>query len=208
MAVNVSNIVVGEATLKLGDSANATSITAMDAFADLGATQNGVEISWEPDMVDIEIDQYGDAARIVQSKVKVMVKTTMAEATLNNLAVAWNYDQNTGGSSIAEDNAQDKAAFNVPGTAYTGDITTFKFGSQSVFPYEKGLVIEGTAPGSAAGAVKKRKFYTKRAISMEASNVTMKRAEASVFAVGFRILPSTNDTGYEYGKIIDNVHTS
>ena len=190
MAVNVSNIVVGEATLKLGDSANATTINAMDSFADLGATQNGVEISWEPDMVDIEIDQYGDAARIVQSKVKVMVKTTMAEATLNNLAIAWNYDQNTGGTSIIANN--DGAS-----------TTTFKFGSQSVFPYEKGLVVQGTAPGSAAGAIKTRKFYTKRAISMEASNVTMKRAEASVFAVGFRILPKTEDTGYEYGKIID-----
>lgn len=190
MAVNVSNIVVGEATIKLGDSANATTIAAMDGFADLGATQNGVEISWEPDMVDIEIDQYGDAARIVQSKVKVMVKTTMAEATLNNLAIAWNYDQNTGGSAISNNN--DGA-----------NTQTFKFGSQSVFPYEKGLVITGTAPNSAAGSVKTRKFYTKRAISMEASNVTMKRAEASVFAVGFRILPKTEDTGYEYGKIID-----
>jgi hypothetical protein len=190
MAVNVSNIVVGEATLKLGDSANATTIAAMDSFADLGATQNGVEISWEPDMVDIEIDQYGDAARIVQSKVKVMVKTTLAEATLNNLALAWNYDQNTGGDSIVNNN--DGA-----------NTQTFKFGAQTVFPYEKALVITGTAPNSAAGAVKTRKFYTKRAISMEASNVTMKRAEASVFAVGFRILPKTEDSGYEYGKIVD-----
>lgn len=190
MAVNVSNIVVGEATLKLGDSANATTIAAMDSFSDLGATQNGVEISWEPDMVDIEIDQYGDAARIVQSKVKVMVKTTLAEATLNNLALAWNYDQNTGGSAIINNN--DGA-----------NTQTFKFGAQTVFPYEKALVITGTAPNSAAGAVKTRKFYTKRAISMEASNVTMKRAEASVFAVGFRILPKTEDSGYEYGKIVD-----
>lgn len=190
MAVNVSNIVVGEATLKLGDSANATSISAMDGFSDLGATQNGVEISWEPDMVDIEIDQYGDAARIVQSKVKVMVKTTLAEATLNNLALAWNYDQNTGGSAIINNNDG-------------SNTQTFKFGAQTVFPYEKALVISGTAPNSAAGAVKTRKFYTKRAISMEASNVTMKRAEASVFAVGFRILPKTEDSGYEYGKIID-----
>jgi hypothetical protein len=190
MAVNVSNIVVGEATLKLGDSANATTISAMDGFADLGATQNGVEISWEPDMVDIEIDQFGDAARIVQSKVKVMVKTTLAEATLNNLALAWNYDQNTGGAAILNNN--DGA-----------NTQTFKFGAQTVFPYEKALVITGTAPNSAAGAIKTRKFYTKRAISMEASNVTMKRAEASVFAVGFRILPKTDDTGYEYGKIVD-----
>ena len=189
MAVNVSNIVVGEATIKVGDSANATSLSAMDSFSDLGATQNGVEISWEPDMVDIEIDQFGDAARIIQSKVKVTVKTTMAEATLNNLALAWNYDSvGTDAVKANNDGANTK---------------TFLFGAQTVFPYEKALVIQGTAPGSAAGAVKTRKFYTKRAISMEATQLTMKRAEASVFAVGFRILPKTEDTGYEYGKIID-----
>jgi hypothetical protein len=189
MAVNVANIVVGEATIKVGDSANATTINAMDSFDDIGATQNGVEISWEPDMVDIEIDQYGDAARIVQSKVKVMVKTTLAEATLNNLALAWNYDS-VGASDVVANN--DGA-----------NTKTFLFGGQTVFPYEKALVITGVAPNSSASGIKTRKFYTKRAISMEASNITMKRAEASVFAVGFRILPKTEDTGYEYGKIID-----
>ena len=189
MAVNVSNIVVGEATLKIGDSANATSIATMDAFSDLGATQNGVEISWEPDMVDIEIDQFGDAARIVQSKVKVMVKTTLAEATLNNLALAWNYDS-VGTTDVVANNDG-------------GNTKTFLFGAQTVFPYEKAIVITGTAPNSSASGIKTRKFYTKRAISMDASNISMKRAEASVFAVGFRILPKTEDTGYEYGKIID-----
>jgi len=189
MAVNVSNIVVGEATIKVGDSANATSIIAMDAFNDIGATQNGVEISWEPDMVDIEIDQFGDAARIVQSKVKVMVKTTLAEATLNNLALSWNYDS-VGATDVVANN--DGA-----------NTKSFLFGAQTVFPYEKSLVITGTAPGSSASGIKTRKFYTKRAISMEASTIAMKRAEASVFAVGFRILPKVEDTGYEYGKIID-----
>lgn len=189
MAVNVSNIVVGEATIKVGDSANATTIAAMDNFSDIGATQNGVEISWEPDMVDIEIDQYGDAARVVQSKVKVMVKTTLAEATLNNLALSWNYDS-VGTTDVVANN--DGA-----------NTKTFLFGGQSVFPYEKALVITGVAPGSDASTTKTRKFYTKRAISMESTQLTMKRAEASVFAVGFRILPKTEDTGYEYGKIID-----
>lgn len=189
MAVNVSNIVVGEATIKVGDSSGATSIAAMDGFSDVGATQNGVEISWEPDMVDIEIDQYGDAARIVQSKVKVMVKTTLAEATLNNLALAWNYDS-VGSTDVVANN--DGA-----------NTKTFLFGGQTVFPYEKALVVTGVAPGSDATSTKTRKFYTKRAISMEATQLTMKRAEASVFAVGFRILPKTEDVGYEYGKIID-----
>lgn len=192
MAVNVANIVVGEATIKLGPSANATSIAAMDNFADVGATQNGVEISWEPDIVDIEIDQYGDAAKLIQSKVKVMVKTTLAEATLNNLAIAWNYDDETGGDDIKANLAGSGANTN-----------TFLFGSQNVYPREKGLVIVGSAPGSSAAAIKTRSYYTKRAVSMESSMISMKRAEATMFAVGFRILPKTEDTNYEYGKIID-----
>ena len=186
MAVNVSNIIVGEATLKLGTNANATTIAAMNNFADIGATQNGLEISWEPDMVDIEIDQFGDAAKIIQSKVKVMVKTTLAEGTLNNLSVAWNYDS----ADIANNN--DGA-----------NTKTFLFGAQGVIPYEKGLVVTGTAPGSAAGSTLTRSFYTKRAISMESSSISMKRAEATMFTVGFRILPTVADTGYEYGKIVD-----
>ncbi len=92
MAVTVANIVVGEATIQLGTNANATSISAMNGFADVGATSNGVEISWEPEVVDIEVDQFGDAAKLIQSKVKVMLKTTLAEGTLTNLTTAWNYD--------------------------------------------------------------------------------------------------------------------
>jgi len=190
MAVNVSNIIVGEATIKLGTNANATTIAAMNNFADIGATQNGLEISWEPDMVDIEIDQFGDAAKVIQSKVKVMVKTTLAEGTLNNLATAWNYDSTTGGSDILANN--DGA-----------NTKTFLFGAQGVIPYEKALVVTGTAPGSTASDTLTRSFYTKRAISMESSTIAMKRAEATMFTVGFRILPTVADVGYEYGKIID-----
>ena len=190
MAVNVSNIIVGEATIKLGTNANATNIAAMNNFADIGATQNGLEISWEPDMVDIEIDQFGDAAKVIQSKVKVMVKTTLAEGTLNNLATAWNYDSTTGGSDILANN--DGA-----------NTKTFLFGAQGVIPFEKALVVTGTAPGSTASDTLTRSFYTKRAISMESSTIAMKRAEATMFTVGFRILPTVADVGYEYGKIID-----
>jgi len=190
MAVNVSNIIVGEATIKLGTNANAVSIAAMNNFADIGATQNGLEISWEPDMVDIEIDQFGDAAKIIQSKVKVMVKTTLAEGTLNNLATAWSYDNTTGGDDI-------KA--NLDGA----NTKTLLFGSQSVYPFEYAIQVTGYAPGSTASVTKTRKFNTKRAVSMTTSMLSMKRAEASVFEVSFRVLPVTGDTGYEYGKIID-----
>lgn len=190
MAVTTANIVVGEATVKIGTSNTSMTNTDFDALSDVGATSGGVEISWEPDMVDIEIDQYGDAARIIQSKVKVMLKTTLAEATLNNLALAWSYDSATGGADIIANN--DGA-----------NTKTLLFGSQSVYPFEKAVQIVGYAPLSSASVTKTRKFNAKRAITMESSTISMKRSEATMFAVGFRILPSTADTGYEYGKIID-----
>jgi hypothetical protein len=190
MAVTTANIVVGEAAVKVGASNITMTNSDFDALNDIGATQGGVEISWEPDMVDIEIDQYGDAAKVIQSKVKVMLKTTLAEATLNNLAIAWSYDRTDGGDDIKVNN--DGA-----------NTKTFLFGSQSVYPYEYALQIVGNAPGSTASVTKTRKFNTKRAVSFESSMISMKRAEATMFAVSFRVLPNPADTGYEYGKIID-----
>ena len=83
MAVTFTNIVVGQAEFSLEGT-------------NVGATQEGVNIGWEPDMVDIEVDQFGDAARVVQSMTKVTVTTTLAEATLVNLAHAWGYATGVG----------------------------------------------------------------------------------------------------------------
>ena len=190
MAVSVSNIVVGEAVVKTGVSNITMTNADFDSLTDVGATSGGVEISWEPDMVDIEIDQYGDAAKVIQSKVKVMVKTTLAEGTLNNLATAWSYDNETGGADIVANN--DGAS-----------TKTLLFGTQSVNPFEYALQVAGSAPGTTASVTKSRKFNTKRAVSFTSSMLSMKRAEATMFEVSFRVLPVTEDTGYEYGKIID-----
>ena len=192
MAVTVSNILVGEAAVKTGVSNTTMNLNDFDSLTDVGATTGGVEISWEPDMVDIEIDQYGDAAKVIQSKVKVMVNTTLAEGTLKNLATAWSYDNVTGGADILANN--DGAS-----------TKSFLFGSQSVYPFEYALQITGNAPGSTASVTKTRKFNTKRAVSFASSMISMKRSEATVFEISFRVLPVTEDAGYEYGKIIDQI---
>lgn len=192
MAVTVSNILVGEAAVKTGTSNTTMNLNDFDSLTDVGATTGGVEISWEPDMVDIEIDQYGDAAKVIQSKVKVMVKTTLSEGTLNNLATAWSYDNVTGGADIKS---------NLDGA----NTKSFLFGSQSVYPFEYALQIVGNAPGSTASVTKTRKFNTKRAVSFASSMISMKRSEATVFEISFRVLPVTEDSGYEYGKIIDQI---
>ena len=194
MAVNTANIVVGEATVALGEAG-----TAFGALTDVGATIDGVELSWEPDMVDVEIDQFGDAAKVIQSRVKVMLKTTFAEATFTNLAHAWNYSS----THASSDSATADIVDNLDTVAGATATTTFKFGIENVYPYEKVVQVVGNAPGSTASVTKSRTFQAKRAVSFSSSSHSMKRTEPVAFPVEFRILPSRLDVGYEYGKIID-----
>ena len=199
MAITTTNIVVGKATVGIGEAG-----TSFGAVTDVGATIDGVELSWEPDMVDIEVDQFGDAAKVIQSRVKVMMKTTLAEATLRNLAHAWNYSSTVASSdSAAADIVTDLDT--ISGASAS---VTFKFGIENVYPYEKVVEVVGNAPGTTAAATKTRTFQTKRAVSYAASSHSMKRSEAVAFPVEFRILPTAADVGYEYGKIMDQVTLS
>lgn len=176
MAITFTNILVGEATLSIG----ATEGSA----ADVGATQDGASIAWEPDMVDIEVDQFGDAARVVQSKVRVTLKTNLAEATLENLRIAWGY-----------------ASSNI----VTASEKTFSFGLHSVYPEEHFIQLVGNAPGSTATTTYTRTYKCRRCIQYAASEHMLKRAENTAFPVEFRLLPDPQYTGAEYGLIIDEI---
>ena len=174
MAVTFTNIVVGQAEFSLEGT-------------NVGATQEGVNIGWEPDMVDIEVDQFGDAARVVQSMTKVTVSTTLAEATLVNLAHAWGYATGVGAAE--------------PGLQ-TGD-TDFNIGLHGVYPEEKTIEFVGNAPGSTATTTLTRTYTCNRAIQYSASEHSLQRAENSSFPTEFRILPNPAFTGQEYGTIVD-----
>jgi len=177
MAITFTNIIVGEGTISIGATEGAA--------ADIGATQDGAEIAWEPDMVDIEVDQFGDAARVVTNKIKVSVKTKLAEGTLENLAYSWNYDES--------------AAISASGA----DAQYLMMAIQPVYPVEKFIKIVGNAPGTYAGYTLLRTYKCWRCIQYSASSHMLKRAENTAFPVDFRILPDPSQTGYEYGQIID-----
>jgi hypothetical protein len=184
MAVNFSNIITGEGVISIAPFGGTT-------FVDLGATQDGAEIAWEPDMVDIEIDQFGDAARVIVSKIKVSVKTKLAEATLLNLAYAWNLDTTTA------------AADYLPNSP-TG-FNTLQMGLQPVYPVERAIKITGNAPGTSGLTTKTRTYTCNRVVQYDSSAHTLKRAENISFPVHFRLLPDTSATGKEYGTIIDAI---
>lgn len=178
MAREVKNILVGAGTIKLSgqNDANGTPATAL---ADMGYTIDGVELTLEPTIVDIIVDQLGDAAKLIEQSIKIMVKTTLAEATLANLAIAWGR----------------------PDAAYTANGLggTLKLGvNETGKPTERQLQFIGKSPEGF-----NRTYTCYRAISASSSGHSYKRGEATVYPVEFRILPDGAHTGQEYGTIVD-----
>lgn len=180
MARQVKNILVGVGTIELSgeldpDGDPATPLT------DMGFTIDGVEITLEPDIIDIIVDQLGDAAKLIEQSVKVMIKSTLAEATLANLAIAW---------------GRPDAAYTPNGLGGTLELGVNPTGK----PTERQLRFTGKSPEGFD-----RTYTCNRAVSVAASGHSYKRGEATVFPVEFRILPDANATGAEYGTIVDAV---
>jgi hypothetical protein len=201
--VVVSNIVVGEGKLFIGPDQSTvdTDVTSVgdNSQYNVGSTQDGVAISWEPDMVDIEVDQLGDAARVIQSKQKVMLKTTLAEAHLKNLADAWGY-----ATGVTSTQPGLVTGYTVPnGTTTVQSTGTFNIGIHSVYPTEKYVRIEGNAPGSSATSTVYRTYKNRRCIQFSSSEHALNRTDNVKFPIEFRVLPDSTQTGKEYGTIVD-----
>ena len=163
--------------------------TGTCTFTDVGLTQEGVEVQYQPDFGEVEVDQLLDAAKLFKQKMSVSVATTFAEATLNNLMTVW---------------AQQ------PGTQYTdvgtsaspGGVVRLSGGTLGDAPVEKALAFVGLAPGTAT-TYKQRVYLATRALSVEASSHALRRSEATVFPVTFRLLPDTAASYSAYGRVVD-----
>jgi hypothetical protein len=97
-SANVPAFVAGESykeTLALRYSGTApaqsgfeTNATAVPSLRNVGYTMNGVEISFEPDFGEVMVDQLLDVAKMFKQGMKVSLKTSFAEATLENLLLS------------------------------------------------------------------------------------------------------------------------
>ena len=64
------------------------SATNNEAWRNVGFTQNGMTLTITPDFGEVEVDQLLDSAKIFKQGMEVMLNTTFAEATLENLLYA------------------------------------------------------------------------------------------------------------------------
>jgi hypothetical protein len=157
-------------------------------WRNVGYTMNGLEVQFQPDFGEVQVDQLLDVAKLYKQGMQVSMVTAFAEATLENLAIA-----------IASD----------PGT-YNGDNEELKTlnmtaGELGAVPVERAIIAVGPGSGdpSATGENKVERVYVgHRVLSIENVTVSAKRDEPSMYEVTFRLLPASNGS---YGKIVDRV---
>jgi hypothetical protein len=170
------------------------------AYRNVGYTNNGLQISYQPTFDSVTVDQLLDTAKLFKSAMMVQISTEMAEGTLENILAVFGQKQSTltekkGGTPLA-----------VLTGVNAEDHLGLEAGALGAAPTERQLIAVGQAPTSEATATE-RVYYARRVLSVEQSQFSLARTAATTFPVTFRLLPSGNSDhiGSEYGKIIDRV---
>jgi hypothetical protein len=152
-------------------------------FRNVGYTSNGLELQFQPDFGEVQVDQVLDVAKLYKQGMQVNLNTSFAESTLENLLF----------SLAGKDDDLSTVAGNPTLNLSAGDI--------GECPVERGLVAVGPGTGDCEiGSSLERVYVAYRALSIESVTVSAKRDEATMFEVSFRLLP--NDSA-SYGKIVD-----
>lgn len=162
---------------------------ATERGTDIGFTNDGIDLMFEPEYQDVQVDQLLDAAVIFKTSQKVSFKTSLTEATLENLARAIGQSATVTGTFTS-----------------AGDTRTLglRGGSLGEFPTEIGIVAVANGPrNSLANSKSERVFEAYRAISVESVGVPVKRNEVTAFPVSFRCLPDSVGT---YMTIADRIY--
>lgn len=202
MALTKRNVIVGAARLYVGPAgttrpdpvAGTNYTTTMDAAADwvdVGYTTDGLEVATDPTFDDITADQSMDAVRIFKSGMSLSVSTTLLEATLENLLIAWGQADSTLAAAAGE----------------TGTLMGIEAGNLGDAPIARGLIAIGNAVELAAGGNRfgQRVYHLYNVLSVEGSTYNMSRTDASTIPVTFRALP--DDASGLYGTIRDRLGT-
>ena len=200
-----SDIIVGAAALFTADStltpgtvpafvttesykttlSNSANIAA--GIENVGYTSNGIEITFQPDFGEVQVDQILDVAKLYKQGMQVTLATSFAEATLENLlfSIAGQGDDLSGSK-----------------TTSSGRTLNLASGEIGECPVERALIAVGPGTGDCDESSSVERVYVAyRALSIENVTVSAKRDTATMFDVTFRLLPE--DATGSYGKIID-----
>ena len=165
---------------------DAAQSTADNAYRNVGYTNNGLQITYNPTYDSVTVDQLLDTAKLFKSAMEVMIATEMAEGTLENVLVVFGQGQST--------------------LTNSGKTLGLEAGALGVAPTERQLIAIGQAP-TETSATTERIYYARRVLSVQQSQFSLARNTPTSFPVTFRLLPDAGYAGSEYGKIIDRTWT-
>ena len=202
---NNTNIIVGAASFFIADTVlapgDAPAVVSSESyretltdsvdFRNIGYTSNGLELSFQPNFGEVQVDQILDVAKLYKQGMQVSLKTSFAEATLENLLTALALGDS-----------------NLTGTLGTsaGQSLNLSAGNIGECPVERGIIAVGPGTGDCLESDHIERIYTAyRALSIDNVMVSAKRDAATMFDVTFRMLP--DDTAGSYGKIVDRSWT-
>jgi len=204
-ATNLPTAVIGESYKDTLSNRYATSVT------NVGYTNNGLDITFTPTFGDVMVDQLLDVAKLYKSGMQVSLKTTLAEATLENLLIS--LAQKTGTvNGTATKGTWTENGFSTGGTLITtttavssGNYIDLLSGDLGDYPVERSLLAVGpglpiTGVTTATTDQRERVYIAYRVVSISNVTISAKRDAATAFDVEFRLLPDDNGA---YGKIID-----
>jgi hypothetical protein len=175
-------------------------------WRDVGFTSEGFEISYEPTYGEVEVDQLLDSARIFKTQLRVMLRTSMNEGTLENVRIAFGQSNATQINSVYSSPTARSAASGYGASATGTNVLGLAAGALGEKPVERSLIAVGPGP-SVAGSNTERVYLARRVLSMETVSHALRRNESTVYPVTFRCLPADNYTNAEYGEILDRVYS-
>jgi hypothetical protein len=228
------NIIVGAAALFVSNhdkTWNSTDTAFQPAFAvgtsykesctnstnvvNVGYTSNGIDISFNPTFGDVVVDQLLDVAKLFKSGMTVTLRTSFAEASLENLLLALGQRGSTNAYTTQTSFSgtlytTTPASWTVStgtGLATLNEYIDLTSGELGDYPVERSLVAIGPGVGLSQGASgggqgdqTERVYIAYRVVSISNVTVSAKRDAATMFDVEFRLLPDDLGT---YGRIID-----
>ena len=165
-------------------------------YRNVGYTNNGLQVTYNPSYGSVTVDQLLDSAKLFKETMEVMIATEMAEGTLENVLAVFGQRSETLASSGTGANSTKKLGL--------------AGGALGEAPTERQLIAVGQAPTSQAAPSTERVYYARRVLSVQQSQFSLARSAASTFPVTFRLLPSGDSAhvGQEYGFIVDRVLTA
>jgi len=167
---DVLNLIAKNATMKIG-----TYGQAEGAALDIGALEGGVGVEAPREYYEVKADAWQGVVGLKKIGEKMTIKCAMAEITLANLAIAFDY----------------------PATAITGG-TLFKFGGDDTVTFRT-IYINGAGPGGGT-----RKITLHKVASVGSAPHSYKKGEKTIVELELTVLEDTTKAAKErYGQIED-----